>query len=60
MPIWDRIFDRFLIDGLANGIARWTYSVGVSLRAVQTGQLRQYVMFIALGTVTLFLIISFF
>ncbi|HIA18589.1 MAG TPA: NADH-quinone oxidoreductase subunit L [Planctomycetaceae bacterium] len=58
--IWDRILDRFLIDGLANGMARWTHGVGVSLRAVQTGQLRQYVMFIALGTVTLFLLISFF
>ena len=57
---WDRILDRSLVDGLANGIARWTYGIGLSLRAAQTGQLRQYVMFIALGTVTLFLLISFF
>ena len=58
--IWDRVIDRSLVDGLANGIARWTHSIGLSLRVVQTGQLRQYVMFIALGTVTLFLLISFF
>ena len=58
--IWDRLLDRSIIDGLANGIGRWTQRVGISLRNVQTGQLRQYVLFIVVGTVALFLMVSFF
>jgi hypothetical protein len=37
-----------------------TYAVGVWLRALQSGNLRQYVMWIAVGTVALFLLISFY
>ncbi len=33
--------------------ADWTWDVGLSLRTVQTGSLRQYVMFIVVGTVVL-------
>jgi NADH:ubiquinone oxidoreductase subunit 5 (subunit L)/multisubunit Na+/H+ antiporter MnhA subunit len=58
--LWDRIFDRFAIDGLVNRVAGWTRSLGRSLRAVQTGELRQYVMFIVLGVVLIFLFISVF
>ena len=58
--IWDRLLERSMIDGLANGIGRWTQRVGISLRNVQTGQLRQYVLFIVVGTVALFLMVSFF
>jgi len=34
--------------------------LGVWLRGVQTGRLRQYVMFIAAGALAIFVIISFF
>ena len=40
------IADRTLVDGFVNLLAAWTYSLGVSLHAIQTGRIRQYVMFI--------------
>jgi hypothetical protein len=43
-----------MVDGLVNLVASATHSVGASLRVVQTGQLRQYVMWIAVGVVLLF------
>jgi NADH:ubiquinone oxidoreductase subunit 5 (subunit L)/multisubunit Na+/H+ antiporter MnhA subunit len=58
--VWDLIADRTIVDGLANLIAGWTYSLGLSLRAVQTGRIRQYVMFIAIGAIAIFVLVSFF
>jgi NADH-quinone oxidoreductase subunit L len=57
---WDYFADRGVVDGLANLIAGWTYSLGLGLRSVQTGQIRQYVLFIVVGAVAVFLLISFF
>ena len=53
---FDAWLDRTLIDGLVNGTASATYSAGLELKKLQTGQLRQYVMFIALGTVAIFVL----
>jgi NADH-quinone oxidoreductase subunit L len=58
--LWDRVVDRTVVDGAANGLAVWTMKTGLALRRIQTGQLRQYVMFIVLGTVILFLLLSVF
>jgi NADH-quinone oxidoreductase subunit L len=58
--LWDRVADQQIVDGCVNSFARWTYSLGCSLREVQTGRLRQYVMFIVVGTVAVFILISFF
>jgi NADH-quinone oxidoreductase subunit L len=55
----DAVFDRTLVDGMANGLARGTWDTGLWLRKIQTGSLRQYVMFIAVGTILLFVAISF-
>ena len=49
----DDWIDRLFVDGLVERIARGTYALGLRLRAVQTGNLRQYVMLIAVGTVAL-------
>jgi len=57
---WELIVDRIVVDGLINLLASWTYSLGISLRTIQTGKLRQYVLFIVVGALALFLIISFF
>ncbi len=46
---WDRRFDESIIDGFVNSIGQKTFAIGRSLRVVQTGRLRQYVMFIAGG-----------
>jgi NADH-quinone oxidoreductase subunit L len=56
---WDRLFDEHMIDGLVNWLADVTYATGRSLRAVQTGLLRQYVMFIVLGVVGIWLVLQF-
>jgi NADH-quinone oxidoreductase subunit L len=56
----DRWIDRFFLDGLIiNGLARRTWNLGLALHNVQTGRLRQYVMFIVVGTIALFMLISF-
>jgi len=57
---WEKLADQTIVDGIANGVAAWTHAVGLSLRRVQTGRLRQYVMFIVIGTVAIFVLISFF
>jgi len=57
--LWDRIADRTIVDGLVNQFAAGLYRLGLSLREVQTGRLRQYVLFIVLGTVAAFILASF-
>lgn len=58
--VWEFIADQSLVDGCVNLIAGWTYSLGLSLRAVQTGRIRQYVMFIVIGAIAIFVLVSFF
>jgi NADH-quinone oxidoreductase subunit L len=58
--VWDYWVDRSWIDGFANIIAGWTYSLGLQLRGLQTGRIRQYVMFIVLGSLAVFVLVSFF
>jgi NADH-quinone oxidoreductase subunit L len=48
--------DRFVIDNGVDTIAAKTWDLGLSLRSVQTGRLRQYVMFIVVCTVIIFII----
>ncbi len=55
----DAIIDKGLVDGLVNLVAGWIYSIATWFRNVQTGKLRQYVLFIVLGTVVLFVLIEY-
>lgn len=55
---FDDLIDRYVVDGLVNLSAAWTYSFARSLRSVQTGKLRQYVMLIVIGTVALTILIK--
>jgi NADH-quinone oxidoreductase subunit L len=48
--IFDAVFDRALVDGAVNSFASWTWDFGLLLRRLQTGSLRQYVLFIVTGT----------
>ncbi len=57
---FDDWIDRLFVDGLVNLTARWTYALGLKLRTVQTGNLRQYVMLLAVGTVALFVLVSLY
>ena len=58
--VWEYVADRTLVDGTVNKVASWTHSLGVRSRRVQTGRLRQYIMFIAVGMVAVFVVASFF
>ena len=54
---WDRVFDEKVVDGMVNLVGSATTKVGHSFRVLQTGKLRQYVMFIAVGVLALFLLL---
>jgi NADH:ubiquinone oxidoreductase subunit 5 (subunit L)/multisubunit Na+/H+ antiporter MnhA subunit len=54
----DAWIDRTIVDGLVNATANATWNTGLRLRSLQTGRLRQYVVFIVLGTVALFVLAS--
>jgi NADH-quinone oxidoreductase subunit L len=52
--------DQTIVDGFVNLFASWTYGIGLSLRGLQTGKIRQYVLFIVVGAIAIFILISFF
>lgn len=54
---FDRRIDERLVDGFVNLLGDATFAVGRSLRVIQTGKLRQYVMFIAVGLMAVFVVI---
>lgn len=56
----DDLIDRYIVDGIINALAARTYNMGLALHSMQTGKLRQYVMFIVVGTVGLFVLASFY
>jgi NADH-quinone oxidoreductase subunit L len=60
LAMLDDLIDRYGVDWAVNAVGRWTYSAGYSLKQVQTGKLRQYVTFIVIGTVVIFVLVSFF
>ena len=57
---FDRAVDERLVDRIVNICGEVTYATGRSLKGIQTGRLRQYVMFIALGVVSLFVLVFAF
>ncbi len=57
----DDWIDRYFVDGLVNVIGRLDLRRrAAGCAASQTGKLRQYVMFIVVGTVALFVLITFY
>ena len=48
--------DRWIIDNGVDTFAEKTWDLGLSLRSIQTGRLRQYVMFIVVCTIVLFVV----
>jgi NADH-quinone oxidoreductase subunit L len=56
---WDGIIDAGIVDGLVNLTADVVFAVGARLRAVQTGSLRSYVLFLALAAVAIFVVLSY-
>jgi hypothetical protein len=56
----DDLIDRYVIDGFVNRASDWIYGLGVWFHGAETGRIRQYVMFIVIGTVALFVLITFY
>ncbi|MGO8897983.1 MAG: NADH-quinone oxidoreductase subunit L [Isosphaeraceae bacterium] len=54
---FDGVFDKVGVDGLVNVVGLMVYVVGDRSRAIQTGKLRNYLMFLAGGFVVLFAIV---
>jgi NADH-quinone oxidoreductase subunit L len=57
---FDGRFDNAIVDGLVNLVGRVAYGVGGSLRHVQTGFLRSYILFLVLAAVGIFILLSYF
>jgi NADH-quinone oxidoreductase subunit L len=56
---WDGLFDNRVVDGMVNLVGNVTYRVGSSLRYVQTGFLRSYVLFLVLAAVGIFIMLAY-
>jgi NADH-quinone oxidoreductase subunit L len=54
------VIDRYFVDGFVNAFARWMHGTALWFRGAETGQIRQYVLFIVVGTVALFILITFY
>jgi proton-translocating NADH-quinone oxidoreductase chain L len=51
---WDGLFDKFGVDGLVNVLGQMVYVAGDWSRTIQTGKLRNYLMFLAIALVGFF------
>ncbi|MGQ9604798.1 MAG: NADH-quinone oxidoreductase subunit L [Thermogutta sp.] len=60
LAVWDDLFDRLFVDRAVNGLAAVTYRLGVSLKSVQTGRIRLYIVWLAAGTAALFVLASLY
>jgi NADH:ubiquinone oxidoreductase subunit 5 (subunit L)/multisubunit Na+/H+ antiporter MnhA subunit len=58
IAVLDEWFDRVFVDRIVNLVGRWTCAAGVRLKAVQTGNVRQYVMWLVVGAVGLFVLVT--
>jgi NADH-quinone oxidoreductase subunit L len=56
---WDGRFDNFVVDGLVNVTGNTIFGVGSWLRNVQTGMIRNYVLFLALAAIGIFVALSY-
>jgi NADH-quinone oxidoreductase subunit L len=52
-------FDNGVVDGLVNQLAKVTWRVGLSLRHVQTGFLRSYVLFLVVAIFVIVVALSY-
>jgi NADH-quinone oxidoreductase subunit L len=55
---WDGLFDHNIVDGLVNVVGGAVSRVGNGLRGVETGSLRNYILFLVLAAVGIFLLLT--
>ncbi len=56
----DNWIDRIFVDRLIDLAAAGIYAIGIRLRRVQSGNLRQYIMLLALGLIALFVAMNLY
>jgi len=47
-------FDKYVVDGLVNGVARFSGFFGALLRKLQTGKVQTYIVFVIIGVMVFF------
>ncbi|MFQ3651024.1 MAG: proton-conducting transporter membrane subunit, partial [Gemmataceae bacterium] len=52
-----RRFDVYLVDGLVNGLGNLLFRFGRTLRTLQTGYVRTYILYLVFGIATLFILL---
>lgn len=52
-------FDKYIVDGLVNGVAYFSGFIGLVLRKFQTGRIQTYLIFVMLGFIVLYFIFRF-
>ena len=50
-------FDRYVVDGLVNGVGYMSGFIGILLRKIQTGKVQTYIAFVIFGVMVLFYIL---
>jgi NADH-quinone oxidoreductase subunit L len=45
--------DRYVVDGVLNGLSAWTLDAGDNMRSMQTGRAQDYVYGVAVGVLIL-------
>jgi NADH:ubiquinone oxidoreductase subunit 5 (subunit L)/multisubunit Na+/H+ antiporter MnhA subunit len=56
----DGKIDNGIVDGLVNVTAKAIHGIGTRLRRVQTGYIRNYVLFLVLAVIGIFALLSYF
>ncbi|MDH4263548.1 MAG: NADH-quinone oxidoreductase subunit L [Spirochaetia bacterium] len=59
LVLW-RAFDVFVIDGIVNGVARLLKNLGQGMRETETGVVHDYMMYMAGGLVSFFVLLFLF
>jgi NADH-quinone oxidoreductase subunit L len=47
-------FDKYIVDGLVNGVAYFSGFFGVIFRKFQTGRVQTYIIFVLIGIMVFF------
>jgi NADH-quinone oxidoreductase subunit L len=64
LTVWvaklDGRIDNGVVDGLVNVMARTIFGLGTRLRRIQTGFIRNYILFLVLAAIGIFALLSYF
>ncbi|HZY11104.1 MAG TPA: NADH-quinone oxidoreductase subunit L [Bacteroidota bacterium] len=50
-------FDKYIVDGIVNGVAYFSGFFGILMRKLQTGKVQTYIVFVMLGVIVFFFLL---